>query len=112
MHLPPCHSRRDVDPAREIYFCAHPRVHIRNQLVTPPNCRICSYWLEPPPAEFRVMPKGPLLRDDPCRHLGEVIEESGAITTPSRKPSRIRKKASKQELALLKTKQIDEEAVS
>ena len=74
MHLPPCHSRRDVDPAREIYFCAHPRMHVRNQLVTPANCHICPYWREPPPAEFRVMPNGPLVRDDPCRHLGEVIE--------------------------------------
>src|SRR5437667_10753503 len=74
MHLPPCHSRRDVDPANGLYFCAHPRLHIRNQLVTPANCRACSFWLEPPPATFRVMPKGPLVRDEPCRYLGEVIE--------------------------------------
>jgi hypothetical protein len=74
MHLPPCHSRRDVDAAKELYFCAHPRLHVRNQLVTPPICHSCTLWQKPPPAEFRVMPRGPLVRDEPCRHLGAVIE--------------------------------------
>jgi hypothetical protein len=49
-------------------------MHVRNQLVTPPLCRVCTLWQQPAPAEFRIMPKGPLIRDDPCRHLGEVIE--------------------------------------
>jgi hypothetical protein len=49
-------------------------MHVRNQLVTPPLCRVCTLWQQPAPAEFRIMPKGPLIRDDLCRHLGEVIE--------------------------------------
>ncbi len=71
MHLPPCHSRRDVDPAKEIYFCAHPQMHVQNQLVKPEICLACPYWEQPPPATFRVMPSGPLVRDQLCRHLGE-----------------------------------------
>jgi hypothetical protein len=73
MHLPPCHSRRDVASAKEIFFCAHPQMHVQNQLVTPAICQACPYWQQPPPATFRIMPEGPLVRDEPCRHLGDVI---------------------------------------
>jgi hypothetical protein len=69
MGLPPCHSRRTLDPDRGVFFCAHPLMHAPNNLVTPEICSICSLWREPPPATFRPVvlakPRGR------CRHLGE-----------------------------------------
>src|SRR5687767_11460447 len=74
MNLPYCHSRRDVDPTQDVYFCAHPRMHVQNQLVTSSICKLCSFWRQPPPDQFRDMPRGPLKRDQPCVHLGELRE--------------------------------------
>src|SRR5262245_52758516 len=72
--LPPCHSRRDYWPLEGIFFCAHPRVHVRDNLVSVAICRICSRFLEPPPAEFRPYPV--ILtseRQGPCLHLGDQV---------------------------------------
>ena len=71
--LPDCHSRREHDPARNIYFCAHPRMHVRDQLVHPALCRMCRLWPLPPPAEFRPYPGNKhVVRNGPCRFLGSL----------------------------------------
>jgi len=74
--LPPCHSRREFADGGHEFFCAHPRVHATDQLVNESICRICDYWQEPPPAEFRPFdPAAPLIRrTGPCLHLGEHVD--------------------------------------
>ena len=74
MSLSPCHSRREVDPEGKVYFCAHPRVVAKANLVTAEVCRICERWRQPPPPTFRAVPENPLARPSgPCAHLGEGI---------------------------------------
>jgi hypothetical protein len=67
MNLPPCHSRRPI-PLPGVAFCAHPKMHAPDNLATPEICAVCSYWREPPPADFRPVvmtkPRGP------CKSLG------------------------------------------
>ena len=73
--LQPCHSRRDFDPSRGLFFCAHPRMHAKNNLVTAPVCRVCRFWAQPPPAHFRPFPAASTpQRAGPCRFLGDVVE--------------------------------------
>jgi hypothetical protein len=73
-NLPPCHSRRDWHDDEQ-FFCAHPKVFISNQLVTPHICRICSKWQEPPPPGFRPEPTQLASRKkQTCLHLGELRE--------------------------------------
>ena len=72
MNLPSCHSRREFDAAGNLFFCAHPRVHVREGLVTAEICKVCRFWMEPPPAKFRTYPLPPAARDPLlCRYLGE-----------------------------------------
>ena len=76
MTLPVCHSRREFVDGGPQFFCAHPRVHIADQLVTASVCGICDRWSEPPPTEFRPFdPAGPLVRrTGPCFLLGEHVD--------------------------------------
>lgn len=76
MKLPQCHSRRDFPGNPTLFYCAHPQVHARDQLVRAEICKICEYWKQPPPAEFRPYPPpgGFIKRDGPCAHLGELLE--------------------------------------
>jgi len=71
MHaLPDCHSRRPWDD--EHCFCAHPQVHVRDNLASPAICRVCTRWRDPPPPKFRPFPANVRqCRSGPCQHLGE-----------------------------------------
>jgi hypothetical protein len=74
MDLPECHSRRLVDGEPGVYFCAHPAMHARDNLVNAGICRACTYWRLPPPSRFRPFPPaGPLRRRGPCAHLGGQV---------------------------------------
>lgn len=80
-NLSPCHSRRDFDPEHMVYLCAHPKVHVQDNLVTADVCRSCTRWQEPPPAKFREFPAGKyLVRQGPCYYLGQ---QTGLRDCPS-----------------------------
>jgi hypothetical protein len=80
MDLPPCHSRRALAPDGRVFFCAHPQVHSRENLVTAEVCRVCAHWQGPPPAAFRPFPpQPPAPPRGPCAHLGE---QAGERTCP------------------------------
>jgi hypothetical protein len=51
--LPDCHSRRELSGDKATCFCAHPRVHVRDCLVTREICALCSYWKDAAPERFR-----------------------------------------------------------
>jgi len=72
MPLPPCHSRRDVPGQADQYFCAHPGVHVEDNLVTAEVCQTCALWQEPPPAKFRPveLPTAVSERKGDCTFLG------------------------------------------
>lgn len=75
MILPPCHSRRALPQESDVYFCAHPNYMIKDNLVTLENCRVCPWWQQPPPVEFRpfyLLPSGKPRRGL-CEFLGEHI---------------------------------------
>lgn len=72
--LPDCHSRREHDPEKQLFFCAHPRMHTRDSLVYPAICRLCPYWNQPAPTEFRPRPLNFMVRDGLCAQLGPLIE--------------------------------------
>jgi hypothetical protein len=74
MSLPACHSRRLFDGESAVFFCAHPQLHAKDNLVTAEVCRICPCWHEPPPPAFREFHSGPPPRPrGPCQHLGEQV---------------------------------------
>jgi hypothetical protein len=50
-------------------FCVHPRVHVAGQRVRAEICKLCGYWKEPPPEEFRPFPPPP--PRGVCAFLGE-----------------------------------------
>ncbi|MCH7729843.1 MAG: hypothetical protein IH991_25740, partial [Planctomycetes bacterium] len=71
--LPPCHSRRDFDEARGLFFCGHPKVHTKKNIVTMAVCQSCSYWQGAAPKQMRPFPTitgGS--RDGPCMFLGDL----------------------------------------
>jgi hypothetical protein len=68
MALPECHSRRFLEHEEDVYFCAHPRMHARDSLVSTGVCMVCDYWRESPPAEYRPFP--PPKPRGPCVYLG------------------------------------------
>ncbi len=73
--IQPCHSRRDVDPDADLYFCAHPKVSSRANLVSSGVCKHCKLHAEPPPEQFLPFRLPPAhLYDGPCGHLGEQID--------------------------------------
>jgi hypothetical protein len=78
MSLPPCPARRTLALQGDVFFCAHPRVHAKDQLVTEGVCSICTRWQEPPPAEYRPFPARPAqVYRGPCAHLGEQLRLAG-----------------------------------
>jgi hypothetical protein len=71
MDLPLCHSRRAIEGRTDEALCVHPRVHVRDNLVTASLCRQCSFWREPAPASFRIeAPQYVGQRALSCIHLG------------------------------------------
>ena len=56
--LPFCHSRRG-DKADESRFCAHPRFHASNNVVSASICRACALDSEDPPPRLRNYPFEP-----------------------------------------------------
>jgi hypothetical protein len=75
MALPACHSRRLFDGEESLFFCAHPQLHAKDNLVTPEICRICPYWQQPAPPEFRPFrPDARPKPRGPCLHLGEQTD--------------------------------------
>jgi len=74
MPLPYCHSRREFPNDATVFFCAHPRLNIRDQIVTAVICQACKLWREPPPVDFRPFnPESAIRRDGRCAYLGEQI---------------------------------------
>ena len=70
--LSPCHSRREFDSSRKVFFCAHPNVHTADGLVSSDICKLCQRPSEPPPEEFRLHAHIPGNgRGGPCWFLGE-----------------------------------------
>jgi hypothetical protein len=70
MTLPFCHSRRELPTVPEAMFCVHPLMHIDGLRVREEICKMCQYWREPAPAEFRPFPPPP--PRGRCRHLGDL----------------------------------------
>src|SRR5579863_5857395 len=74
MPLPYCHSRRNLPDDSTTFFCAHPRMHVLDQLVTSTICKACVLWKEPPPEQHRPFdPTKIIHRAGPCRYLGAQI---------------------------------------
>jgi hypothetical protein len=74
MALPPCHSRRFFEGTQEVFFCAHPLLHARDNVVVKEVCQICPYWKEPAPEQFRPFTPGPPPRPrGTCLYLGGQI---------------------------------------
>lgn len=73
-NLPACHSRRDWDETSGTFFCAHPNVHTRDNLVRAAICQSCTKWQEPAPEEV-LEPGGTPTSDRcaACLHLGRTI---------------------------------------
>jgi len=61
LKFPECHSSQPLGGLSRMRFCAHPRVHAKNQLVTAEMCRICRLRTLPPPSTLRPAPprRGP-----------------------------------------------------
>lgn len=68
MGMPPCPARHDLPDEPGLFYCAHPRVHIRDQRVHPGVCLGCTRWAEVPPEGYRPFPPPP--RRGRCAHLG------------------------------------------
>jgi hypothetical protein len=68
--LPFCHSRRELPTESGAMYCVHPRVHVDGLRVNSAICKMCDYWKEPAPAEFRPFPPPP--PRGRCAFLGEV----------------------------------------
>jgi hypothetical protein len=72
--LPECIARIDVDRAKGLYFCAHPNVASKHNLVTFQNCLICKVVHDGPPS--RLLPfrlPGVYTSSGPCKYFGEFI---------------------------------------
>lgn len=70
MKLPQCHSRRELEPGGQAFFCAHPLVYAPQQTVTAEMCKACVRWQEPPPEKFRD-PEATGKERGPCFFLGD-----------------------------------------
>jgi len=55
MNLPACHSRRLLAGERNVFFCAHPRLHALHDIVTTAVCKSCCLPTDPPPNRFRSL---------------------------------------------------------
>src|SRR5438105_1221284 len=74
-HVPfPCHSRRYFQGESRLFFCAHPLMHSRDNLVTLQICQVCPLWQQPPPETYRPFTlTAPPKPRGPCAHLGEQV---------------------------------------
>ena len=67
-----CHSRREVKAEEDVFFCAHPQVVSRGNLVNSWSCRHCRFRTQPPPERpLPFRPRGATLYDGPCQYLGQ-----------------------------------------
>jgi len=72
MQLPPCPARHSLAGNRELFFCAHPQLFIRDCAVTGPICTSCRLWQEPPPERMRPLPMvWPPKPRGQCSYLGQ-----------------------------------------
>jgi len=69
--LQPCQSRRDLRPDQDQYFCAHPRVFSRGNVVTSHFCRGCILRTKPPKQFRPFMPPPAMVHKGLCFYLGE-----------------------------------------
>jgi Protein of unknown function (DUF3431) len=51
--MPTCHSLRTVPDHPEMFFCAHPALHARSNLVSAAVCKSCQLRTGPAPQRFR-----------------------------------------------------------
>jgi hypothetical protein len=57
-----------------LFFCAHPSVHAKDNLVSAGVCSICEYWRQPAPEFFRPFPPPPAPPPrGRCHFLGEQL---------------------------------------
>ena len=82
MSLPFCHSRRELESEPGVLFCVHPRVHVNSQRVSPSICKMCDYWKQPPPEQFRPFPPPP--PRGRCAFLGELTGHRECATCRGR----------------------------
>jgi hypothetical protein len=72
MSLPECHSRRFFTGETGVFFCAHPMLHAKDNVVNEGICQVCPYWQQPPPPVFRDFTPGPPPKPRGlCLYLGE-----------------------------------------
>jgi tetratricopeptide (TPR) repeat protein len=72
--LPECYARRPIPGESGSCHCLHPKVHVRDQVVSPTICSTCHRWRESTPAHLRelsqlVSPR----RGLDCRYIGSEI---------------------------------------
>lgn len=72
VELPPCHSRHEVKPDSNQYFCTHPQMFSKDGLVSPEICKLCHLHRLPAPQNPRPFPQtGIKIRSGPCWYLGD-----------------------------------------
>ena len=81
MHVPPCHSRRELPTTPGVMYCVHPHVRIRGMIVRAEICRMCNYWKEPAPESFQPFPPPPSAPPrGRCEFLGDIVGYRGCPT--------------------------------
>jgi len=95
--LPFCPARRDLPDDPDTFFCAHPSVHARNDLVTAEICEQCRFRQQAPPDRYRTFvprpgltkPRSPprdvavaILCTGHCQHLEDTVASALAQVPP------------------------------
>ena len=77
----PCAMRSDWIRNHGRYFCRHSSVHVRDQIVSPSVCRLCSHRTTEQVSPSRPYPTLNLVqRTGPCFHLGDQTGERKCTT--------------------------------
>lgn len=77
----PCAMRADWIRNHGRFFCRHPHVFVRDQIVSPSICRLCSHRSSISLPEARPFPTLNLVnRSGPCFHLGNQTGERKCST--------------------------------
>lgn len=69
MALPYCHSRRTTESHKRHFYCAHPKVHAKDNCVSASLCRICQFHRNPAPDHFRSLDQSGDLTQRPSMQL-------------------------------------------
>lgn len=73
----PCTARADWIRNRGMYFCGHPKVHSKNNVVSTAICRMCGHRSTSSVNNLRSFPTlNQVVRDRPCFHLGKKTGET------------------------------------